>query len=308
MKKIERILAIIVLLLDNEIVSTAQLAQRFEVTKRTIFRDIETIELAGFPIISHSGRNGGFSLVHSFKLRTHTYSGEEKQELINALNVSEGLFGVMDQQNMIKEKIELLQGATEKSQQVKTRFSFESPTMHRPEIEAETKEKINCINLALKQNKKLLIDYVDNKGDHTKRMIHPYELMLMNGSWYIYSYCEARKACRYFKVTRIRQLTIQQTTFETADYMNQKRTEANGELVQLRFRKEDLGKLYDYYTDDEIQVMDTYVEVTIYANQQKTLLPFLLMFGNGVKVISPIDLQEKHKQEILKLGETYRKE
>lgn len=63
MKKIERILAIIVLLLENEIVSTAQLAQRFDVAKRTIFRDIETIELAGFPIVAHAGRNGGFFLI-----------------------------------------------------------------------------------------------------------------------------------------------------------------------------------------------------------------------------------------------------
>lgn len=99
MKKIERILAIIVLLLENEIVSTAQLAQRFEVTKRTIFRDIETIELAGFPIISHPGRKGGFSLVDSFKLQTYTYSGEEKQDILNALNIKEGLFGISDQQN-----------------------------------------------------------------------------------------------------------------------------------------------------------------------------------------------------------------
>lgn len=91
MKKIERILAIIVLLLDNEVVSATELAQRFEVTKRTIFRDIETIELAGFPIISQPGRNGGFSLMNSFKLRTYTYNGEEKQDILNALNVKEGI-------------------------------------------------------------------------------------------------------------------------------------------------------------------------------------------------------------------------
>jgi len=306
MKKIERILAMIVLLLDSEVVSAAQLAQRFEVTKRTIFRDIETIELAGFPIVSHPGRHGGFSLVNSFKLRTHTYSNEERQEIINALNVNEGLFGIADQQNMIKEKIELLQGDSLKEK--RKHFILESPTMHRPEIEAQTKKKINYINLALKQNKKLLIDYVDNKGEHTKRLIHPYEMMLMNGSWYIHSYCEEREAFRYFKITRIRQLKIQKTTFTPSDYRNQMIEEADGSKIRLRFRKEDLGKLYDYYTDDEIQVTDTHVEVTIYANQQKTLLPFLLMFGNGVQVISPIDLQEKHKQEIVKLCETYRKE
>lgn len=307
MKKIERILAIIVLLLENEIVSTAQLAQRFEVTKRTIFRDIETIELAGFPIVSHPGRNGGFSFVNSFKLRTHTYSNEERQELINALSVKEELFGISDQQNTIKEKIMLLQRNLGEENQTKTRFSFESPTMHRQEIEAETKVKINAINRALKQNRKLLIDYVDNKGEHTKRIIHPYEMILKNGSWYIYSYCEYREAFRYFKITRIRQLAIHHTQFKTHQYTSQRLTEANEGLIQLRFRKEDLGKLYDYYTEEEIKVTNTHIEVSIYAKQQKTILPFLLMFGNGVTVIAPIELQEQHKQEILKLSKTYKR-
>ncbi|ALS02126.1 hypothetical protein ATZ33_12255 [Enterococcus silesiacus] len=305
MKKIERILAIIVLLLENEIVSTAQLAQRFEVTKRTIFRDIETIELAGFPIVSHPGRHGGFSLVDSFKLRTYTYSGEEKQDILNALNVQEGLFGISDQQNTIKEKITLIQEKANQKGQFKRQFSFESPTMHRPEIEIETKRKINDINLALKKNKKLIIDYVDNKGDHTQRTIHPYELMLMNGSWYIYSYCEDREAFRYFKVTRIRHLMIQKITFEPVEYSNKRLVETNEEIIQLRFKKEDLGKLYDYYTEDEIEVRADSVDVRIYANQQKTILPYLLMFGNGVKVIAPEVLKEQHRSEISRLNETY---
>ncbi|MGM0218782.1 helix-turn-helix transcriptional regulator [Enterococcus sp. AZ126] len=306
MKKIERILAIIVLLLDNEIVSTAQLAQRFDVTKRTIFRDMETIEMAGFPIISHSGRNGGFSLINSFKLKTYTYSESEKEAILNALNVQEGLFGIFDDQAIIKEKITQLQKQTEHKMIPKKRFSFDSPTMHRLEIETETKVKINQINLALKQNKKILIDYVDNKGDHTNRLIHPYELMLMNGSWYIYSYCENREAFRYFKVTRIRQLAIHSADFDPIEYSNDQILEKREEKIHLRFKKEELGKLYDYYTEDEIQVKETYVDVIIYAKQQRMILPFLLMFGSGVNVIEPKTLKELHKQEIIKLTQTYK--
>lgn len=82
---------------------------------------------------------------------------------------------------------------------------------------------------------------MDNKGDHTQRTIHPYELMLMNGSWYIYSYCEEREAFRYFKVTRIRQLTIQKIPFEPVAYSNRRLIERNGDIIQLRFKKEDLG-------------------------------------------------------------------
>ena len=305
MKKIERIVSIIVLLLDNEIISTAELAERFEVNKRTIFRDIETIELAGFPIISHPGRKGGFSIMNTFKLRTYTYSGEEKQDILNALNVKESLFGIVDQQNIIKEKIQQMQSGTAKEQQPKARFSFESPTLHRLEIEKETKEKINKINQALKQNKKLQIKYIDNKGTYTQRVIHPYEMMLKNGSWYIYSYCESRSAYRDFKITRIRQIVMKKESFVAREHSKRRYIETNTEKIQLRFRKEDLGKLYDYYTEQEIQVTDSYIDVTFYADLQKNILPFLMMFGNDVRVIAPEKLKEMHKQEIGQRTETY---
>ncbi|MEI5994283.1 helix-turn-helix transcriptional regulator [Candidatus Enterococcus mansonii] len=307
MKKIERILAIIVLLLDNEVVSTAQLARRFNVSKRTIFRDIETIEMAGFPITSHSGRKGGFSLLSSFKLRTYTYSEEEKETILSALDIKEGLFGIVDGQEIIKEKIMQLQKAINHKNESNTPFSFESPTMHRAEIEVETKKKINQINVALKQNKKVVIDYVDNRGKYTKRLIHPYELMLMNGSWYIYSYCENRDAFRYFKITRIRRLAIQSIQFVSQEYTNEFVKTHEEDKIQLRFKKEELGKLYDYYTEDEIKVKETYVEVTVYMNQHTTILPLLLMFGSSVNVIAPEKLKELHKQEIAKLSETYPK-
>ncbi|GGC92353.1 helix-turn-helix transcriptional regulator [Enterococcus wangshanyuanii] len=305
MKKIERILATIVLLLENDRISTAQLVERFAVTKRTIFRDIETIELAGFPIVSHSGRNGGFSLMESFKLRTYTYSGEEKQTILEALDVKEGLFGISDQRNTIKEKIELLQKSTNIGEPVNQHFSFESPTMHRPEIELETMYKINQINLALKKHQKLLIDYIDNQGEHTERVIHPYEVILNNGSWYVYSHCEKREAFRYFKITRIRQLDVQTRTFTPVDSSRKKQIEHPGSAIRLQFPKKDLGKLYDYYTEAEIQVLETHIEVNLYANQQKTILPFLLMFGHGVKVIAPVELRTLHQQEIAKLAQTY---
>ncbi|MDA9471313.1 helix-turn-helix transcriptional regulator [Enterococcus sp. 5H] len=305
MKKIERILAIIVLLLDNEVVSATQLAQRFEVTKRTIFRDIETIELAGFPIISQPGRNGGFSLMNSFKLRTYTYNGEEKQDILNALNVKEGLFGLFDQKSTIKEKISALQVADNQQKHPQQRFSFASPTMHRHEIEVETKLKIDRINATLKENRKLKITYVDNKGEFTHRMIHPYELMLMNGSWYIYSYCETREDFRYFKVTRIRQLETQQTTFLPSNYTEKTITREKDEHIHLRFKKEDLGKLYDYYTDDEIEISESYINVHISTSQQQTILAFLLMFGDSVTVISPETLKKLHIQEIKKLNHLY---
>ncbi|GGD03039.1 helix-turn-helix transcriptional regulator [Enterococcus wangshanyuanii] len=304
MKKIERVLAIIVLLLEDEVVPAKQLAQRFSVDKRTIFRDIETIEMSGFPIVSHQGRNGGFSLISSFKLRSYTYSEEEKQDILTALKMKEDLIDLDDHQHLIKEKLQLLQGTTSVARKPERLISFDSPTLHRPEIESETKLKNKQINLALTKKKKISIGYVSNKGILINQTIHPYELMLMNGSWYIYSYCEKQQDFRYLKVTRIRKLTVLEKTFKSIDRPNIS-TETPNEIITLNFRKEDLGKLYDYYLESEIKLKDDHIEVSFCANQQQYIVPFLLMFGDKAKVISPEYLKEQHKAAIKELQKTY---
>lgn len=303
MKKIERILSIIVLLLENEVIPATQLATRFNVTKRTIFRDIETIEMAGFPIVSFTGRKGGYSLLNSFKLHTYTYTDAEKQDILSALQMKERFIEPTDKQHTIKEKIHLMQ-LHPSNEVTNPLISFASPTLHRAEIEAETKQKNTQLTNALHNYLKLTIEYVSNQGEGTERTIHPYELMLLNGSWYVHAYCEKRAAFRHFKVTRIRKMTILDQHFDLQIPPTKKEL-LTGEWVKLYFKKDELGKLYDYYTQDEIRVVDNHVEVTFFSEYQKHLIPFLLMFGNGVQVITPLSLKKQHQASIIHLQKAY---
>lgn len=305
MKKIERILSIIVLLLENEVIPATQFATRFNVTKRTIFRDIETIEMAGFPIVSFTGRKGGYSLLNSFKLRTYTYTDAEKQDILSALQMKEHFIEPTDYQNTIKEKIHLMQLNQSKTA-TSPLISFISPTLHRIEIEKETKHKNTHLSNALQQHVKMTIEYVSNQGERTRRIIHPYELMLLNGSWYIHAYCEKRSAFRQFKVTRIRKLSTLEQTFELQKIPT-KNEEVTGEWIKLSFKKNDLGKLYDYYTENEIQMVEDRIEVTFFSKHQDYLIPFLLMFGNEAQVITPLSLKKQHQEAIYRLQKTYSK-
>lgn len=87
-------------------------------------------------------------------------------------------------------------------------FSDESPTVHRQEIEKSIQKKMATIESSLRNNKKLGIVYVDSYGKFTKKTVHPYELSLLNGSWYLFAFCETREDFRHFKITRIRQIKI----------------------------------------------------------------------------------------------------
>lgn len=107
--KIERLLSIIILLLDKQIISANTLAKNFEVSKRTIYRDIETLEYAGFPIISYPGINGGFGLLDTFKIHSFTFSDYEKQKIMNALQVQEQLLPFQESTSNIHSKLKVIQ-------------------------------------------------------------------------------------------------------------------------------------------------------------------------------------------------------
>lgn len=177
-----------------------------------------------------------------------------------------------DYQNTIKEKIHLM--LLNQSKTATSPFiSFISPTLHRIEIEKETKHKNTHLSNALQQHVKMTIEYVSNQGEQTRRIIHPYELMLLNGSWYIHAYCEKRSAFRHFKVTRIRKLSTLEQTFEL-QRIPTKNEEVTGEWIKLSFKKNNLGKLYDYYTENEIQMVEDRIEVTFFFKASRLLDSF----------------------------------
>jgi len=138
----------------------------------------------------------------------------------------------------------------------------------------------------------------------TERNIHPYELMLLNGSWYCLSYCEKRKALRQFKITRIRQISIQKDSF-VRSHVFEKAQKKDQEKVTLHFIKESLGKLYDFFTDKEMTIKNDSIEVSFYTDQIQSLLSLLLMFGNDVQVIHPIKLKQQHLLAIKNLQLIY---
>ena len=302
MKKIERLLAIIILLLDHEVVSATELAERFSVSKRTIFRDIQHIEHAGFPVVSLAGRNGGFSLIQPFKLRTLTYSGEEKNAILDAIQVREELLGVTDEASVIKEKIQaLLIEATPQAKQIRV----QSATIHRPEIEASIQKKIRQVKGALQSQNKLDILYVDTRGEFSRRTIQPSELLLMNGSWYLYAFCELRGEPRYFKLTRMREIIKLKQTFDPVAKTNNCWLESQDRHVTLQFERHSLGRLYDYFLDEEITLQDQLVMVTFDATRFSSLISLLLVFGKEVQVLQPRSLRQRHQQAIEELQQTY---
>ncbi|MBF2479533.1 helix-turn-helix transcriptional regulator [Listeria marthii] len=291
--KLERILAILVMILERKVLAS-ELAEKFEVSTRTIYRDMDTLLYAGFPVVSLPGKNGGFTMLDTYKLATFTFSEAEKQILLEALE-ARSEFMLNDNQETLREKITLLQ--TEKP--ASNHIFFDSATQHRRQIEAEVKRKIAYIQKAFTTNKQLKISYIAMSGTETEREISPQKLNLMDGSWYLEAYCHKRAAVRHFKVTRITALKeIDKAIMEIAET---KCGPGEMERIILEFPKNQLGKLLDYFLWEEMEIEEDFVRVTFLYDLERQIIPFLLMFGSAVKILEPVSLQKAYKAEVEKL-------
>lgn len=296
--KTERLLSILIYLLQKKKVSAEQLASQFEVSKRTIYRDIDALCSIGIPIISYLGKNGGFTLIDTYKLDKFTFSEEEKRFLLEGLSLKSELFDVQ-QLATLQRKLELLK---DNNQGGESNIAIASSTLHRQTIENETKEKIKNILPVIEQRHKMCISYVSQTADISNRIIQPIKLNFMNGSWYLEAYCEVRAALRLFKLTRIRNMQIIKEPTKAINFeeIAQSTTKSvKMEEIRLSFSKSELGKLYDFFTEDEIVILENgQVNVTFTYDTNKNMLPFLLMFGRHVKILAPQWLIQDYMSEI----------
>lgn len=297
--KIERLLSIIILLLDKQIVSANTLAKTFDVSKRTIYRDIETLEFAGIPIISYPGVNGGFGLIDTFKMNSFTFTDYEKQKILDALQLQEQLLPFQKVTSIINGKLQATNTTT-----TKANLTLSSATLHNPLVEKQTNIKLKQLYQALSNHQKVKISYITSNGDFSNRTILPLELTLQNGSWYLSSFCELRKDIRLFKITRIRKIELLDITFDKKLPPTIPDNTLEVE-IQLSFTKKSLGKLYDFFLDEQLTITKDKVLVSFLYNTNNNLIPFLLMFGNQVTVIQPASLKQKHISCIQEMQKIY---
>lgn len=161
------------------------------------------------------------------------------------------------------------------------------------------KRKVAYIQKAFTTNKQLEITYIAMSGAETTREISPQKLNLMDGSWYLEAYCHKRAAIRHFKLTRI--TSLKEIGKAIMDVEETEHQPAEMKRIVLEFPKNQLGKLLDYFLQEEMETGDDYVRVSFFYDLERNIIPFLLMFGSAVKILEPASLQKDYKSEVEKL-------
>ncbi|MCY6371694.1 helix-turn-helix transcriptional regulator [Clostridium ganghwense] len=302
--KLERLFGILLILLTEKRVSANYLANYFEVSKRTIYRDIESIELAGIPIITYSGRDGGIELVNNCKIDSHLFGEKEKELIIDSLKLRKTLFEDRSTDLLIK-KIEKISDEDIYKQLSKS-IDILKFSIIRDEMEIDTKNKLKLLKEAIDEKRIVRFRYTNYYGETILRQVEPLLIRLNNGFWYFNGFCKFRNDFRVFKLTRIRALEITEKTFipkhENDNNLTYIADYKNCDVVILKFHRAELGKLYDYFTEAEfIEINTESVTVKFKYYHDYNLINFILGFGSSVKIIEPEYLKEKFLGEVEKI-------
>lgn len=201
--QINRLFEIIYILLENPVVTAKELAQRFEVSNRTIYRDIETLSSAGIPVYMTKGRNGGISLLPDFVLNKAVLTSDEKTDILSSLKAVSAINFTKD--NTTLNKLGNILG-NKNADWIEVDFSSWGDSKKEEKVFHTLKEAILNKNI-------IEFNYSSIKTESLFRTAYPLKLVFKGQSWYLHAYCTLRKDYRFFKLRRIRELSILSKTF-----------------------------------------------------------------------------------------------
>lgn len=214
--KVARLISIIMVLLEHRKVSATKLAEMFEVTPRTIYRDIETINLAGIPIISYPGINGGISIMEEYKIEKKIFTISDITELLIGLGSVHSLLPSEEIINIIAKvkglvPAEQVKDIESKSNQIDIDHTswFENKT---------TKLYVLKIKIAIRENKFIFFNYFDRVGNKSQRKVEPYKLFFKNSNWFLHGYCTTREDFSIFRLSHMSSLELLNEKFSLREF------------------------------------------------------------------------------------------
>ncbi len=298
--KENRYFQMIYLLLDKGQMTAPELADYFEVSIRTIYRDIDILSSAGIPIYATQGKGGGIAIQDSYVLKKSLLSEQEQKQILMAL---QGIRVLEDEQiNMLLSK---LSGVFQRQQGTWLEIDFSTWTKS-----GAGKHNFQLLQSAIWKSRIVSFSYYSGKGEQTKRIIEPHKLVFKTSDWYLYGYCTLRKDFRFFKLTRIRDLKLQDAEFmrETPEHIFERSDEFEMKTVQVTLLF-DAGMSHDVYEkfDEEVsEQADGSLLVTTILPDNELLYSYVLSCRERVEVLSPPYVRDNVRKRVRKMLEIYK--
>lgn len=275
-----RLFEIVYILLQKKKVTAKELADRFEVSTRTIYRDIETLSMANIPIYASKGKDGGIGILDEYVLNRTILSEEEQNQILFALQSIKKVVGQ-------EEEAVLSKLSTLFNKKVEDWIKIDFSNWDR---DSEKEDRFNKIKTAILNRKQIEFVYYNSNGEESKRIVEPLRIWFKDKSWYLVSYCTQKEDYRIFKISRMKEIRILDKTFERE--LPEEKKEENYNLgsisLELEISKEMAYRVYDEFESEEISKNkkgDFIIKVEY--PEGEWVYGFILSFGEYIKVLSP---------------------
>lgn len=307
--KIDRLVSIVMILLEKERISAQELADMFEVSLRTIYRDMDAINLAGIPIRSLPGVGGGFEIMPNYKVDKKVFSTSELSALLIGLSSISNVIQGNDLANTLAKIKSFIPDEKANDIELKTNQIVIdlSPWMGNQMIQPY----LQIIQSALQENKLLSFEYSAHRGKTSTRIVEPYQLILKNNHWFLQGYCHLRTDYRLFKLSRMTNLQIRKDTFAPRDYEKPSLNFDNiSDIVKadikIRIHKTIMDRVLDLCSFENFSPDGTeYYIVTFPFIENDYYYDTLLGFGNKCECLEPLHVRQELQRRIQSMWEMY---
>ena len=309
--KVDRLVSIIMILLDKKRIGAQELADRFEVSPRTIYRDIDTINMAGIPVRGASGVGGGFEIMPNYKIDKKVFSAADLSALLMGLSSLSNMIRGDELVNALAKVKSFIPADKAKDIEFKANQIYVdiSPWM----VNRNLQSYLEIIKTALQESRLLSFKYVDRYGNKTARAAEPYQLVLKDNHWYWHGYCTKRNDFRLFKLSRTSNLQMQEDFFTPRAYQKPqlKFTDILATMqttIKIRIHQSVMDRVLDYCTyehfspdgDEHYIVRFPFIENDYYYN-------VLFSFGTQCECLDPLHLRTEMKRRAQGIAAIYEK-
>ncbi|MFA1819349.1 helix-turn-helix transcriptional regulator [Virgibacillus oceani] len=295
--KLYRLLGITMELLTKKRVTATELASRFEVSVRTIYRDIELINQSGIPVVSFSGTDGGFELMSGFFLTKQHFSIDDFSMIYNLLKSADQAVDGPNFKSLINKLSTLQPALLNSNSQNKIIFDISASE--------DEKEIIFPLMKAVDQSKRIFLTYTNASGQVSERKIEPLKLLWLKGVWYLDGYCLSRKDTRYFRVSRMTNLEVLEEQFHPKSaYKRPVQEQEQGINAHLRFDLSVQTRVFEQFPG-AFTLQGDFIEVKTIFYSREYAVSVILSYGSKVEIRSPDELKDDLIQEVNEIGKIY---
>lgn len=311
--KIDRLLGILSVLADTDRITIQELAERFEVSKRTIFRDLDTLNESGVPIVTYSGIGGGVAILEGYKLKKNILSKNDIKNLFTALN---GLMSIDESSSLTNLMAKLI------PEETSTVFSESDYVIDLSSWfqDSITHEKVSDLHKAIQNRNCIDLEYI-SKRSRSRRRVQPHKIVFKQSCWYLYAFCEENQEFRLFKVNRIAAYEIMDARFNCKVV---EKIDFGKNFGAGLFSSKDPTTLFEvileydftneFFLTDKIDAKFFYVvsdakeqgQIKFSVSSLDLAANLVFSLQDKVKVIAPLALKEAVKNKIKRMNALYK--